>query len=152
MFWKTIRLKTAIVFTLVAALLFYFGYSVTAQKGDPTEELYYPTEDDFAKIETIADEKNYGDIEKGQTENQNDVKAILGPPHRIGTWESRRGEIHRPHEPGEKVFHYKAAPNEDVESYHVKFNADGHIIGWNRDLKDKRSLIDKMKAWLKYGF
>lgn len=87
------RNKPVVVIRLVGLLVFFLVCWVATQKLHPTEELYYPTELDFARIEGLAD-RTFHNYEMGGTEYE--VRAILGPPHKIVTCDSSSRWFHRP--------------------------------------------------------
>jgi len=136
MFCPRSRTKLVAILSVAALLTFYLAYRAA------TKELYHPTETDFEKITF------------GMSEGE--VEAILGPPHKVLTWESSKREFYRPPYPGVKVFFYYGREHETGltnDTFNVKIDTTtGRVCGYGTGSSKEPSLIDKLNQWLKDVF
>src|SRR5260370_3524735 len=100
------RPKTLSFVMFAGLVLFFFSRWYEQQK------VYHPTRKDFAKIHVLMTEQ--------------EVEAILGPPHKVLTSESSKNEFYRPVCPDEKILVYYGRTNTERELnvFHAEFDTD----------------------------
>jgi hypothetical protein len=120
---------------LAALLLLFFT------RGLKKEEIYHPTMIDFRAIDF------------GMSEEE--VEAILGPPHKVLTRKSDKSEFYRPESINQRVFLYYGSANEQkqVDVFVIKFNwAEGRVIGYGNGADFESSWVDKLVQSVKNLF
>jgi hypothetical protein len=136
MFLLSKHRKLAALITLTGLLSFYLAYRVA------TQEVYHPTMRDFNLIRN------------GMSESE--VKAILGPPHKVLTFNSE-SELHRPESPDLEVFIYYGPQEKGkltVRIYNVKIDTINDQVcsyGYGSGTTDP-SFSQRARRWFKNVF
>jgi hypothetical protein len=133
MFLLSKHRKLAALMTLTGLLLFYLAYRAGRQ------EIYHPTTSDFGKIRFDLTE--------------DEVEAILGPPHKVLTSTSSKREFFRPKNSDVKVkvFLYYGPTNENKQYtiFVIDIDADGRVVGYgDSGTGSEKPLLEQLKEWI----